>query len=66
MWNPDVVYQAEMARRAELYAQGETERAARIGTSAPTFTVRLGRALKWIGERLEGAEQGHLRRQPHS
>ena len=55
MWNPDMVYQAEQARRAELYAQAEVARAA--------HTAAGGRQ---IGERLEGAGQGRLRHEPQS
>jgi hypothetical protein len=58
MWNADMVYQAEQARRAELYAQTEVGRAAARGAAGP--------GLRRIGERLEGAGQGQLRHEPQS
>ena len=66
MWNPDMVYQAEQARRAELYAQAEVARAARTAAGGRQLAARLGWALRRIGERLEGAGQGRLRHEPQS
>ena len=66
MWNPDLVYQAEQARRAELYTQAEMARAARAAAGGRQLAMRLGRALRRIGERLEDAEQARLRSEPQS
>jgi len=65
MWNPDMIYQAEQARRAELYAQAEIARV-RTAVGGRQLALRLGRALQRIGERLEGADQGRLRHEPQS
>jgi hypothetical protein len=65
MWNPDMVYQAEQARQAELYAEVEVARAVRTAPGVK-LAVRLGRALRRVGERLEGAEQARLHHEPLS
>jgi hypothetical protein len=64
MWNPDQVYLAEQARRAELYTEAEQVRQAQTSGVSVSPAALLGRAVRRLSERLVAAQAPQMGGEP--